>query len=232
MRAGGVDVIALDIGSPDLPPDAAIVEALVAAARDPHKHGYGGFTGTPAFRRSFTRYYARRFGVELDPEREVLPLLGSKEGIYHLAFAFLNPGDVALIPDPGYPTYERGTLIAGGAPYYLPLARERSWLPDLDAVPADVANRAKLLWLNYPNNPTTAIAPISFFEHALDFCRRHDILLCHDNPYCDNGYDGYLAPSVLQIPGRRTLRSSSTRCPRATIWPACAWACCWATRTW
>ena len=162
LRAGGVDVIALDIGSPDLPPNTAIVEALVAAARDPHKHGYGGFTGTPAFRRSFTRHYARRFGVELDPEREVLPLLGSKEGIYHLAFAFLNPGDVALIPDPGYPTYERGTLIAGGAPYYLPLARERGWLPDLDAVPADVANRAKLLWLNYPNNPTTAIAPISF----------------------------------------------------------------------
>lgn len=203
LAAAGVDVIALDIGSPDLPPSPDIVDALVAAARHPGRHGYGGFTGTQAFRKSFAHYYARRFNVDLDPNKEVLPLLGSKEGIYHLAFAFLNPGDVALVPDPGYPTYTSGALIAGGVPYPLPLTRQRGWLPDLDAVPQDILARARLLWLNYPNNPTAATAPLAFFEQAVGWCRAHSILLCHDNPYCDNTYDGYLAPSVLQAPGAK-----------------------------
>jgi LL-diaminopimelate aminotransferase len=205
LKARGVDVIALDIGSPDLPPAPHVVEALAAAARDPRKHGYGGFTGTLPFRRSFAQFYAQRFGVELDPDREILPLLGSKEGIYHIAFAYLDPGDAALIPDPGYPTYARGALVAGGAPYFLPLIRERGWLPDLEAVPAGVVSKSKLLWLNYPNNPTTAVAPPAFFEQAVAFCARHGILLCHDNPYCENGYDGYQAPSVLQVPGAREV---------------------------
>jgi LL-diaminopimelate aminotransferase len=205
LKARGVDVIALDIGSPDLPPAPHIVEALTAAARDSGKHGYGGFTGVPAFRRAFARFYAQRFGVELNPDSEILPLLGSKEGIYHIAFAYLNPGDAALIPDPGYPTYARGTLIAGGEPCFLPLARGNGWLPDLEAVPAGVLSKARLLWLNYPNNPTTAIAPLAFFEQAVAFCARHGILLCHDNPYCENGYDGYQAPSVLQVPGAREV---------------------------
>ena len=205
IRAGGVDVIALDIGSPDLPPSEAIVDKLVAAARHPNKHGYGGFTGTPAFRKSFADFYSRRFNIDLHPEKEVLPLLGSKEGIYHIAFAYLNPGDVALAPDPGYPTYTSGALIAGATPYFMPLTRERNWLPDFGAIPADVLAKAKLMWLNYPNNPTTGVAPLSFFEEAVAFCRRHNILLCHDNPYCDNGYDGYLAPSVLQVPGAKDV---------------------------
>ncbi len=203
VRAAGVDVIALDIGSPDLPPGDDIVNALVAAARHPNKHGYGGFTGTPAFRKAFADYYSRRFNIELHPEKEVLPLLGSKEGIYHMAFAYLNPGDVALVPDPGYPAYTGGALLAGATPYPMPLLRERGWLPDFDAIPPDVLAKARLMWLNYPNNPTTAVAPLSFLEAAVAFCRRHNILLCHDNPYCDNVYDGYLAPSVLQVAGAK-----------------------------
>ena len=203
LKAGGMDIIALDMGSPDLPPNDAIVDTLVAAARNPNKHGYGGFTGTATFRKSFTQYYARRFGVELNPEKESLPLLGSKEGIYHTAFAYLNPGDYALIPDPGYPTYTAGTEIAGGIPYYMPLLKENNWLPDLAAIPADVLAKTKLMWLNYPNNPTGATAPLSFFEQVVSFCKQHNILLCHDNPYCENGYDGYQAPSVLQIPGAK-----------------------------
>jgi LL-diaminopimelate aminotransferase len=203
LKAGGMDIIALDMGSPDLPPNDVIVDTLVAAARNPNKHGYGGFTGTATFRKSFTQYYARRFGVELNPEKESLPLLGSKEGIYHTAFAYLNPGDYALIPDPGYPTYTAGTEIAGGIPYYMPLLKENNWLPDLAAIPADVLAKTKLMWLNYPNNPTGATAPLSFFEQVVSFCKQHNILLCHDNPYCENGYDGYQAPSVLQIPGAK-----------------------------
>ncbi len=205
LKAGGMDIIALDMGSPDLPPNQEIVETLVTSARNPNKHGYGGFTGTAAFRKSFTQYYARRFGVDLDPEKEALPLLGSKEGIYHTAFAYLNPGDVALIPDPGYPTYTSGTEIAGGTPYFMPLLKENGWLPDLDAIPAEVLAKTKLMWLNYPNNPTAGIAPLSFFEKAVGFCKQHNILLCHDNPYCENGYDGYVAPSALQVPGAKDI---------------------------
>ncbi|MCL5997561.1 MAG: LL-diaminopimelate aminotransferase [Chloroflexi bacterium] len=203
LKAGGMDIIALDMGSPDLPPSEAIVDTLVKSARTPTKHGYGGFTGTATYRKSFTQYYARRFGVDLNPEKEALPLLGSKEGIYHTAFAYLNPGDVALVPDPGYPTYTAGTEIAGGTPYFMPLLKQNGWLPDLDAIPAGVLAKTKLMWLNYPNNPTAAIAPMSFFEKVVAFCKQNNILLCHDNPYCENGYDGYMAPSVLQIPGAK-----------------------------
>ncbi len=205
LKAAGMDIIALDMGSPDLPPSKEIVDTLVASAHNPNKHGYGGFTGTATYRKSFTQYYARRFGVELDPEKESLPLLGSKEGIYHTATAYLNPGDIALIPDPGYPTYTAGTEIAGGVPYFMPLLKENGWLPDLGAIPADVLAKTKLMWLNYPNNPTAGIAPLSFFEKTVDFCKQHNILLCHDNPYCENGYDGYVAPSVLQIPGAKDI---------------------------
>ncbi len=179
-----------------MPPNDAIVDTLVAAARNPNKHGYGGFTGTATFRKSFAQYYARRFGVELNPEKESLPLLGSNEGIYHTAFAYLNPGDYALIPDPGYPTYTAGTEIAGGTPYYMPLLKENNWLPDLAAIPADVLAKTKLMWLNYPNNPTGATAPLSFFEQVVAFCKQHNNLHCHDNPYCENRNDGYQAPSV------------------------------------
>ena len=205
LEAQGVDVIRLDIGSPDLPPPPSIIAALHEAAQRPDNHGYPSFTGTPALRRSIAGYYARRFGVDLDPDTEVLPLIGSKEGIAHLALAWLDAGDVALVPDPGYPVYGMGALIAGAEPYPVPLLAENRYLPDLDAVPAAVLQRARVLWLNYPNNPTGATADLAFFEHAVAFARRHDLLLCHDAPYCDVGFDGYQAPSLLQVPGAREV---------------------------
>lgn len=210
LRAAGVDVIALDMGSPDLPPSKPIIEALVRSARNPNHHGYSDFTGTPAVRRAFAEFYARRFGVALDPDTEVLLLIGSKEGIYHLSFAYLNPGDVALIPDPGYPTYAAAAQLAGATPHFMPLRPSSQeggerWLPDLDAISRDALRKAKLLWLNYPNNPTASVAPLTFFEQALAFCKRHNILLVHDNPYNETGYDGYRAPSVLQVRGAKEI---------------------------
>lgn len=201
LRARGVDVIRLDIGSPDGPPPEAVVEALSASARDPRKHGYAGYAGTPALRAEIVRYYRERFGVALDTASQVLPLIGSKEGIAHLAMAWLDPGDVALAPDPGYPTYAASIALAGAEVHLMPLRASHHWLPDLDAIPEAIARRARLMWLNYPNNPTGATAPLAYFERAVTFCRQHDILLCHDAPYADVGYDGYRAPSLLQVPG-------------------------------
>jgi LL-diaminopimelate aminotransferase len=201
LTAQGQDVIRLDIGSPDLPPPDFITEAMYRSAQDPGHHGYAGFYGTPELRRAMADYYSRRFGVELDPERQVVSLIGSKEGIFNIALAFVNPGDVVLIPDPGYPTYTLGTLLAGGVSFRVPLRAEDGFLPDLEALPPDVVRSAKILWLNYPNNPTGAVAPFEFFERAVDFARRYGLLLCHDNPYCDVTFDDYVAPSLLQVPG-------------------------------
>jgi LL-diaminopimelate aminotransferase len=201
LTAQGRDVIRLDIGSPDLPPPDSIVEALYRSARSPAHHGYGGFYGTPELREAMATYYARRFGVELDPETQVVPLIGSKEGIANVALAFVDPGDVVLVPDPGYPTYTRGTLLAGGVPSRFPLLAQDGFLPDLEAIPPDAAHAAKILWLNYPNNPTGVTAPLDFFERAVAFARQYDLLLCHDNPYCEVTFEGYVAPSVLQVPG-------------------------------
>jgi LL-diaminopimelate aminotransferase len=201
MISEGRDVIRLDIGSPDQPPSPQIIESLYQSAKDPTHHGYAGYFGTPQLRRAISDYYLRRFNIELDAKTQVLPLLGSKEGIFNLAWAYLDPGDVALVPDPGYPTYTAGANLAGGEIYYFPLEARLGWLPDLDAIPPEVLRRAKLMWLNYPNNPTTATAPIEFFERALAFARKNDILLAHDNPYCDVCFDGYVAPSLLQVPG-------------------------------
>jgi LL-diaminopimelate aminotransferase len=201
LTAQGKDIVRLDIGSPDLPPPDFIVEAMHQSALDPGHHGYAGFYGTPELRQAMAGYYARRFGVQLDPEKQVVPLIGSKEGIFNIAFAFVNPGDRVLIPDPGYPTYTLGTLLAGGVPYRVALRAENGFLPDLGAIPADVARSAKILWLNYPNNPTGAIASIQFLEQAVEFARTYDILLCHDNPYCDVTFGDYVAPSLLQVEG-------------------------------
>jgi LL-diaminopimelate aminotransferase len=201
LTAQGQDVIRLDIGSPDLPPPDFITEAMYRSAQDPSHHGYAGFYGTPELRQAMAAYYARRFAVELDPEKQVVPLIGSKEGIFNIALAFVNPGEVVLIPDPGYPTYTLGTLLAGGVPFRVPLPAENGFLPDLEALPSEAVRSAKILWLNYPNNPTGAVAPFEFFERAVDFARRYDLLLCHDNPYCDVTFEDYIAPSLLQVPG-------------------------------
>jgi LL-diaminopimelate aminotransferase len=200
LTTQGKDVIRLDIGSPDLPPPDSIVEVMYGSARDPSHHGYGGFYGTPELRRAMSSYYGRRFGVVLDPEGQVAPLIGSKEGIANIAFAFVNPGQVVLVPDPGYPTYSLGTLLAGGVPFRVPLLAEEGFLPDLESVPPEVAESAQLLWLNYPNNPTGATATLEFFEQAVAFARQYNLLICHDNPYCDITFDGYVAPSLLQVP--------------------------------
>ncbi len=200
-RAEGVDVIRLDIGNPDLPPPEAVIEALCAGARQETGHGYAGYRGLPALREAMAAYYARRFDVRLDPEHEVVPLIGSKEGIVLLALALLDPGDLVLVPDPGYAPYVIGATLAGAEVHRLPLRAERGFLPDLAAIPSAVADRAALLWLNYPNNPTGATADLDFLAKAVAFARRHDLLLCHDAPYSEVPYAGYVAPSVLQVPG-------------------------------
>jgi LL-diaminopimelate aminotransferase len=205
LKKQGRDIIRLDIGSPDLPPPDFIVEAMYRSAQDPSHHGYGGYFGIPELRQAVAIYYERRFGVKLDPSREVTPLIGSKEGIANVALAFVDPGDVVLVPDPGYPTYSLGTMLAGGVPYLFPLLAEKDFLPDLDSIPVEVARSAKVLWLNYPNNPTSATAPLEFFERVVAFARRYDLLVCHDNPYCDLTFDGYAAPSFLQVPGAKEV---------------------------
>ena len=204
-RAQGVDVISFGIGDPDLPTPPHIIDALVEAARDPANHGYPETAGLPELRRAIADWYERRFELSLDPEREVVPLIGSKEGIGHIPLCLIDPGDVALVPDPGYPVYPVSVQFAGGEPYELPLREEDGFLPDLEAVPQDVASRAKLLWLNYPNNPTAAIADLDFFERAVAFARRHEIAIVHDMAYSEVAYDGYRPPSFLQAPGAREV---------------------------
>lgn len=204
-RAQGADVISFGIGDPDLPTPTHIVEALVGAARVPANHRYPETDGLPSLRRAIAQWYERRFGVSLDPDKEVLPLIGAKEGIGHAALAFLDPGDVALVPDPAYPVYAVGTMFAGATPYYLPLREENGFLPDLRGIPPEVCRRAKVLWLNYPNNPTGATADLAFLEEAIAFCKRWNILLLYDNCYSEVAYDGYCPPSILQMPGARDI---------------------------
>ena len=204
-RAQGVDVISFGIGDPDIPTPPHVIDALVEAARDPASHRYPETEGLPEFRRAVAEWYERRFGLSFDPQREVLSLIGSKDGIGHVALCFIDPGDLALVPDPAYPVYAVGTLFAGGEPYYLPLREENGFLPDLDAVPADVGRRAKLLWLNYPNNPTGAVAGLDFFERAVAFARRYDLAVCHDGPYSEVAFDGYRPVSFLQAAGAREV---------------------------
>jgi LL-diaminopimelate aminotransferase len=201
MPATGRDVIRLDMGNPDLPPPEPVVEALCQAARRPDRHGYAGYGGIAALREAIAAYYARRFDVALDPGSQVLPLIGSKEGIVNLALACLDPGDVVLVPDPGYAPYTMGASLAGAQVYTFPLSPERGFLPDLGAIPAPVAERAVLMWLNYPNNPTGGTADLDFMAEAVAWAQRHDLLLCHDAPYVDVTYDQYTAPSLLQVPG-------------------------------
>jgi LL-diaminopimelate aminotransferase len=201
LIAQGIPVIRLDIGSPDMPPAPTVIKALAEQSARPDMHGYAGYRGTPAVRRAFAGYYQRRFGVTVNADSEVLPLLGSKEGIVNLCLAYLDAGDVALVPDIGYPSYSLGAQLAGADIHWLPVREDTGYLPDLDAIPADILHRAKMLWLNYPNNPTGATVDLAFYERAVAFCREHDILLASDNPYCDVTFDSYRAPSVLQVAG-------------------------------
>ena len=198
-RAEGVDVISLGVGDPDLPTPEHVVEAMREAVRDPATHRYPSYSGSPDFRRAVAGWYGRRFGVELDPDAEVMALIGSKEGIGHIAFAFVDPGDEALIPDPGYPVYGVSTRLAGGTPVPLLMPAERGFLPDLTAAP--VSERTKMLWLNFPTNPTAAVADLATLEEAVGFAREHGLLLAHDAAYSEITFDGYVAPSVLQAPG-------------------------------
>ncbi len=201
LRAAGVDVINLSIGDPDLPTPPEVVEVLRAAAGDPVNQRYPEYAGMPELRSAIAAWFARRFGVELDPAREVVPLIGSKEGLAHLPLAVMDPGDVALMPEPNYPVYPTAVALAGGVCHVVPLDPARGWLPDLADVPADVARRARTLWLNYPNNPTGASATQTFFVEAVAFARAHDLLLIHDMAYAEVAYDGARPPSVLEVPG-------------------------------
>ena len=204
-RAQGVDVISFGIGDPDLPTPDRLLDTLAEASRDPVNHRYPETQGLPELRQSIAGFYDRRFGVKLDSDSEVLPLIGAKEGVAHIAMCFIDAGDVALVPDPGYPVYAVGTLLMGGEPYYLPLTEENDFLPDLDAIPGQIAERAKVLWLNYPNNPTGAVADLAFFERAVSFAREHDIAILHDAPYSEIAFDGFRPVSLLQAEGARDV---------------------------
>ncbi|SEH14439.1 LL-diaminopimelate aminotransferase [Thermoleophilum album] len=204
-RRAGVDVISLGIGDPDLPTPAAICDALAAAVRDPSTHGYPTNRGRPEFRQAVADFYRRRFGVELDPESEIIPALGAKECIFNLNLAFLDPDSLALAADPGYPVYTGGPVLAGASAHPLPLEPELGFVPDLAAVPGEVAARARLLYLNYPNNPTGAVVPDGFFERVVDFAREYQLLVVHDASYTELCFDGYEAPSFLATPGARDV---------------------------
>lgn len=205
LEARGLDIIRLDMGSPDGPPPPSVVDALYTSAKNPAHHGYTGFVGTSELRQAMADYYVSRFGVNLNRDDEVLPLIGSKEGIVNMALAWLDPGDLALVPDPGYPAYRMGASLAGASVHFMALREERGFLPDLGEIPMEVARRARLMWLNYPNNPTGAAAPMSFFEEVVGFCARHEILLCHDVPYAGVCFGEYRAPSLLAVPGAKDI---------------------------
>src|SRR5438105_7218 len=200
-RAAGVDVISLGIGDPDTPTFSQIVAAAQRAVVDPSTHTYPTNRGRAEFRQAVASFYARRFGVDLDSETEVMPAIGAKECIFNLNIAFLDPGDVALAADPGYPVYTGGPLLAGAEPVLMPLLPARGFVPDLDAIPADKLDRARLMFLNYPNNPTGAVVPEGFFEDVVAFAREHDLLAVHDNAYSELTFDGYVAPSFLATQG-------------------------------
>jgi LL-diaminopimelate aminotransferase len=201
LEAQGIPVVRLDIGNPDMPPPSAVIEALADSAQQAKNHGYAGYRGTASFRQAVARYYKRRFGVEVNPETQVLPLIGSKEGIVNLSLAYLDAGDTALVPDISYPSYALGAQIAGASPVWVPLQAEDDYLVDVSRIAPDAARHAKLMWVNYPNNPTGATADLPFYQQVLDFCMANDMLLVSDNPYVEVTFDHYTAPSVLQVPG-------------------------------
>jgi LL-diaminopimelate aminotransferase len=204
-KAEGVDVISLGIGDPDRPTPALIVEAMQEAVSEPETHRYPSNRGRRDFRQAIGDFYERRFDVDVDPEGEVIPAIGAKEAIFNLNLAFLDPGDVALASDPGYPVYTGGPLLAGAEPVVMPLVAELGFVPDLDAIPEQTARRAKLMYLNYPNNPTGAVVPEGFFARVVAYAKAYEILVVHDNAYSETTYDGYRAPSFLATPGAKEV---------------------------
>jgi len=205
VKQKGADIIDLGVGDPDLPTPPHIITALQDAANDPKNHRYPSYTGMIEFRGAVAKWYQKRFNISLDPHSEVISLIGSKEGIAHIPLAFVNPDDIVLIPDPGYPVYKTATLFAGGISYFMPLLKENHFLPDFSKIPEETLKKAKLMFLNYPNNPTAAVADRSFFEKAVEFAHQHQIVICHDAAYTEISFDGYQPPSILEIPGAKDV---------------------------
>jgi LL-diaminopimelate aminotransferase len=204
-RERGIDLIDLGMGNPDGSAPAPVIDSAIQALQSPQNHGYPPFEGTASFRKAITTWYESHYDVKLDPDSEALPLLGSKEGLTHLALAYLNPGDVAIVPSPAYPVHFRGPAIAGASVYSPILKSEKEWVIDLGAIPEDVAQKAKILYFNYPNNPTSAVAPREFYEEIVDFARKYQIMLVHDLCYAELAFDGYQPTSLLEIPGAKEI---------------------------
>jgi len=199
LKEKGWDLIDFGVGDPDLPTPLPIVNRIIKACQNPKNHRYPSYEGLISFREAVSKWYQRRFKVTLDPQREVITLIGSKEGIAHICLGLLNPGDIALIPDPAYPVYKAGVIFAGGKPFYLPLREENGFLPVLDTIPEHIARSSKIIWINYPNNPTAATATVEFFHQVIDFAQKFNLIICHDLAYSEISFDGYQPPSLLQI---------------------------------
>lgn len=205
VSARGVDIIDLGVGDPDLPTPPHIIEALQKAAADPANHRYPSYSGMHGFNAAVAKWYQKRFSVDLDAKNEVVTLIGSKEGLAHMPLAFINPGDIALVANPAYPVYNIGTQFAGGEPYFMDLLKTNQFLPDLEAIPAEVAKKAKMMFINYPNNPTAAVATREFFEAVVAFAEDHGVIVCHDAAYSEMAYDGFRPMSFLEVPGARSI---------------------------
>jgi len=205
LRARGVDIIDLGVGDPDLPTPDHIIEAMKDAVENPGNHRYPSYSGMDDLKDAVSKWFERRFGVQVSPETDVISVIGSKEGLAHLPLAFIDPGDVALIPSPAYPVYHNATIFAGGEPFFMPLKKENNFLPDLEAIPSEVIRRAKLMFLNYPNNPTSAVADHGFFERVVRFAEKHSIIVCHDAAYTEMAFDGYRPPSFLEVDGAKDV---------------------------
>lgn len=221
-RSEGAEVVTFGIGDPDIPTPSPIVDRLIQASRVTANHRYPETDGLPEVREAIGTWYRNRFGItDLNPDSEILPLIGAKEGIGHVAFCFLDPGDIALIPDPAYPVYSVGTMFSGAESYTMPLTAENGWLPDLSSIPKDVANKAKVMWLNYPNNPTGAIADKSYYQKAIDFAHKYDVAILHDAAYSEVVYDGYKAISFMEVDGAKEVGiefHSLSKCFNMTGW--------------
>lgn len=214
-EAEGVDVISLGIGDPDMPTPQRIIDAMATAITDPANHQYPAYAGSRPYRAACAEWMTRRFGVELDPDTEVLGLIGSKEGIAHLFPAFIDVDDYTLVPGVGYPVYSTGGVLIGGKTHYMPMNEENDWLADFESTPADVLARAKMMFISYPNNPAAVAAPVEYFNRAIAFAREHDLLLVHDNAYSEIGFDGYLPPSIMERPGARDVAIEFFSCSKA-----------------